>query len=319
MKGLSKDSASWHDVGDDGADQRIDNYLTRLLKGVPKSHIYRILRSGQVRINSGRIGPDYRVQAGDRVRIPPIRVAQSKTPPSGSAASKRFNARIVYEDDVLLVLDKPAGVAVHGGSGISFGIIEQLRQARPQAHFLELVHRLDRDTSGVLLLAKKRSALTALHEQLRAGRVQKFYLTFVHGAWREGRHDIRLPLNKYVLASGERRVSVREGGLASHTRIRVRQTWADFSLLEAELKTGRTHQIRVHLAHLGFPIAGDDKYGDFALNKDLARRGLKRMFLHACKTVVVHPQSGESIAFEAPLPEDLQEYLQRFDAASEVA
>lgn len=316
MKGLSKESATWHDVGESSADQRIDNYLTRLLKGVPKSHIYRILRSGEIRVNSGRVGPDYRLRAGDRVRIPPIRVAQRKPHP-GAAAAPRFDASILYEDDVLLVLDKPAGVAVHGGSGISFGVIEQLRHARPQAHFLELVHRLDRDTSGVLLLAKKRSALTALHEQLRAGRVQKSYLVLVHGPWRGRRQDIRLPLNKYVLASGERRVSVSEGGLPSHTIIRLKQRWAEFSLLEAELKTGRTHQIRVHLAHLGFPIAGDDKYGDFALNKQLARQGLKRMFLHACRTVIVHPRSGENIAFDAPLPEDLQGFVQRLDAASE--
>ena len=318
MKGLSKDSASWHDAGEDGDGQRIDNYLTRLLKGVPKSHIYRILRSGQVRVNSGRVGADYRVQAGDRVRIPPIRVAQRQAPLAPAVPIRRFEEHVLYEDDVLLVLDKPAGVAVHGGSGISFGVIEQLRHARPQAHFLELVHRLDRDTSGVLLLAKKRSALTALHEQLRAGRVEKFYLTLVRGAWRARQSDIRLPLNKYVLASGERRVSVREGGAVSHTRIRFRRKYADFSLLEAELKTGRTHQIRVHLAHLGFPIAGDDKYGDFALNKTLARQGLKRMFLHACKMIIVHPRSGERIALEAPLPQDLQEFLQRRDGTVEL-
>jgi 23S rRNA pseudouridine955/2504/2580 synthase len=316
MKELSKDSATWHDVGDNAADQRIDNYLTRLLKGVPKSHIYQILRSGQVRVNSGRVGPYYRIQAGDRLRIPPIRVAQRQTRPSGSAVAPHFDARIIHEDEVLLVLDKPAGTAVHGGSGISFGIIEQLRQVRPQTHFLELVHRLDRDTSGVLLLAKKRSALTALHEQLRAGRVQKYYLALVHGAWDRGRHDIKLPLHKYVLASGERRVNVREDGQTAHTRIQLRQSWADFSLLEAQLKTGRTHQIRVHLAHLGFPIAGDDKYGDFALNKALARQGLKHMFLHACKTVVVHPRSGESIAFEAPLPADLRGFLKRLDTTT---
>jgi 23S rRNA pseudouridine955/2504/2580 synthase len=313
MNELSKDSATWHDVGENVADQRIDNYLTRLLKGVPKSHIYQILRSGQVRVNSGRVGPHYRIQTGDRVRIPPIRVARRAATPTGASATPRFSARIVHEDEALLVLDKPAGVAVHGGSGINFGIIEQLRHARPEMHFLELVHRLDRDTSGILLLAKKRSALTALHEQLRAGHVQKYYLALVHGAWGRGRHEIRLPLHKYVLASGERRVSVREDGQTAHTRIQLRQSWADFSLLEAQLKTGRTHQIRVHLAHLGFPIAGDDKYGDFALNKALARQGLKRMFLHACKTVIVHPRSGESIAFEAPPPADLQGFLQRLD------
>jgi 23S rRNA pseudouridine955/2504/2580 synthase len=319
MKELSKDSATWHDVAEDAAGQRIDNYLTRLLKGVPKSHIYRILRGGEVRVNSGRIEPQYRVRLGDRVRIPPIRVSQRVARPATVSSAKRVAPRIVYEDEALLVLDKAAGVAVHGGSGVSLGLIEQLRHARPDARFLELVHRLDRDTSGVLLLAKKRSALTALHAQLRAGHVKKFYLALVHGVWQGPMQDIRVPLSKYVLASGERRVSVREGGLASHTRIRLRKRRGDYSLLEAELKTGRTHQIRVHLTHLGFPIAGDDKYGDFALNKQLARAGLKRMFLHACKIVVEHPQTGSSMAFEAPLPADLERFLERASRVAETA
>lgn len=311
MKELSK-AATWHEIAEEAAGQRIDNYLTRLLKGVPKSHIYRILRGGEVRVNSGRVDPQYRIQSGDRVRVPPIRIAtRSQAQPPGPG--KAIEPSIMHEDEALLVIDKPAGVAVHGGSGVSFGLIEQLRHARPNGRFLELVHRLDRDTSGVLLLAKKRSALTALHAQLRAGRVQKFYLTLVHGAWQARTQDIRLPLNKYVLPSGERRVSVREGGLASHTRARLRSRHGDYSLLEVELKTGRTHQIRVHLAHLGFPIAGDDKYGDFALNKALARQGLKRMFLHACKTVVIHPQTEQRIAFEAPLPQDLQAILAKLD------
>lgn len=316
MKGLSKDYASWHEVTDDAAGQRIDNYLTRLLKGVPKSHIYRIVRGGEVRVNSGRVAPQYRVHSGDRVRIPPIRVAQKAMPRSGARPGLQINVRVLYEDEVLLVVDKAAGVAVHGGSGISLGLIEQLRRARPEARFLELVHRLDRDTSGVLLLAKRRSVLTALHAQLRAGQVRKFYLTLVHGAWRGPSRDIRLPLNKYVLASGERRVSVKEGGLESHTRIRLRERRGEYSLLEAELKTGRTHQIRVHLAHLGFPIAGDDKYGDFALNRKLAGEGLKRMFLHACKTVIEHPVTGADVAFEAPLPEELQRFLDQLAPAT---
>ena len=315
MKELSK-AARWHDVGEDEAGQRIDNYLTRLLKGVPKSHLYRILRGGEVRVNSGRVGPQYRVRAGDRVRVPPVRVAARAEHSPPRTAGKRIRPRVLFEDDMLLVLDKPAGVAVHGGSGVSLGLIEQLRQSRPEARFLELAHRLDRDTSGVLLLAKKRSALTALHAQLRAGQVRKYYLTLVHGAWQRQGQDIRLPLNKYVLASGERRVSVKEGGLPSHTRIRLRERRGDFSLLEAELKTGRTHQIRVHLAHLGFPIAGDDKYGDFALNKEGARLGLKRMFLHARKTVIEHPVSGESMTFEAPLPPELERFLEHLPSAT---
>ena len=313
MKGLSKAAAAWHEVGEDSAGQRVDNYLTRLLKGVPKSHIYRILRSGEVRVNSGRVGPDYRLQPGDRLRIPPIRVAQRHKQPAGPVAG-RFEEPILYEDEALLALNKPAGLAVHGGSGVSFGVIEQLRHARPQEKFLELVHRLDRDTSGVLLLAKKRSALTALHEQLRSGRVQKYYLALVHGRWRNPKQSVKLSLNKYVLASGERRVSVAQDGLASHTVFTLKQAWPEFSLLEAELKTGRTHQIRVHLAHLGFPIAGDDKYGDYALNKQLVKQGLKRMFLHACKLVVTHPLTGNSIIFEAPLPAELQSFIKRLDA-----
>jgi len=314
MKGLSKDFATRHEVGEDAAGQRVDNYLTKLLKGVPKSHVYRILRSGEVRVNSGRIGPDYRLQPGDVLRIPPVRVAQRAQHALPPAAG-RLDAHILYEDDALLVLNKPSGVAVHGGSGISHGVIEQLRHGRPPSGFLELVHRLDRDTSGVLLLAKKRSALTALHEQLRSGRVQKYYLALVCGQWRNVKQSVKLALNKYVLASGERRVSVgKDGdGMASHTVFRLKQHWREFSLLEAELKTGRTHQIRVHLAHLGYPIAGDDKYGDFAHNKTLAKQGLKRMFLHAYKVVIEHPRSGEEMIFEAPLPEELQVFLKCLD------
>ncbi len=312
MKELSKESASWHEVDAESAGQRVDNYLMRLLKGVPKSHVYRILRSGEVRVNSGRVGPEHRLAAGDRLRLPPIRVAQRSRP---LAPAHGFDAAILYEDDALLVLDKPAGVAVHGGSGVSSGVVEQLRAARPAQRFLELVHRLDRDTSGVLMLAKKRSALTALHEQLRAGRVAKHYLVLVHGTWRNRRQNVRLPLTKYVSAAGERRVGVEADGLPAHTVFTLRRGMHEFSLLEAELKTGRTHQIRVHLAHLGFPIAGDDKYGDFALNKTLARRGLKRMFLHAEKVEIIHPASGEAIVFTAPLPRGLEAFLASLAAA----
>lgn len=308
MKGLSKDSASWHEVEAEAAGQRVDNYLTKHLKGVPKTHIYRILRSGEVRINSRRVGPDYRVQAGDRLRLPPLRTARRSPVPVLSPAT-RLKADVIFEDDCLLVIDKPAGVAVHGGSGISRGVIEHLRQERPECRFLELVHRLDRETSGVLLLAKRRSALTALHGQLRAGQVGKHYVALVKGDWHDGKRSVKLPLQKYVLASGERRVSVGRDGMPAHTVFRLQRNWSGFSLLEAELKTGRTHQIRVHLAHLGYPIAGDDKYGDFALNKRLARAGLKRMFLHACKAVFAHPQSGAMLTLEAPLPPELKAFL----------
>ena len=317
MNGLSKESTIWHNVEAEYARQRIDNYLTRLLKGVPKSHIYRILRSGEVRVNSGRVTPDYRLKTGDRLRIPPIRIAR-RPPRSDTPAVDRLSRHILYEDAVLLAIDKPAGLAVHGGSGISSGVVEQLRAARPQARFLELVHRLDRDTSGVLLLAKRRAALTNLHAQLRAGKVHKIYSVLVRGRWRHEKQNVRLPLGKHVLASGERRVSVSASGLPSHTVIHLKRTWPEFSLLEAELKTGRTHQIRVHLAHLGFPIAGDDKYGDFALNKQLAKQGLKRMFLHASRIVVAHPVSGQPVAFEAPLPPELRTFLARLDEPARI-
>jgi len=320
MKELSKDSATWHEVGAEAAGQRIDNYLTKRLKGVPKSHIYRILRSGEVRVNSRRVRAEYRLEEGDRLRVPPVRTStRSAGGAQGRAPVPVLQADILYEDDVLLVIDKPAGVAVHGGSGISHGIVEQLRAARPHAPFLELVHRLDRDTSGVLMLAKRRSALLALHRQLREGRVEKRYLALVKGRWRDARRSVRLPLDKYVLESGERRVAVKEEGAPAHTIFQLRQAWRDYSLVEAELKTGRTHQIRVHLAHLGFPIAGDDKYGDFALNKELARQGLKRMFLHSARTVIEHPRTGESLALEAPLPETLQAFLATLEEPRETA
>jgi 23S rRNA pseudouridine955/2504/2580 synthase len=313
MKGLSKESASWHEVGEEGEAQRVDNYLTRLLKGVPKSHVYRILRSGEVRVNSRRVGPDHRLQVGDRVRVPPIKTAARAEGPAAGTPKPRFTGRVIHEDDALLVIDKPAGTAVHGGSGVSSGVIEQLRHERPDARFLELVHRLDRDTSGVLVLAKKRSALTELHRQLREGGTQKLYLTLAKGRWTEAKRNVKLALHKYVLASGERRVRVQDDGQASQTIFRLKRAWSEFSLLEAELKTGRTHQIRVHLAHLGHPIAGDDKYGDFDLNKTLAKQGLKRMFLHAAKLTVVHPVSGQPVSFEAPLPPELAKFLKQLD------
>jgi 23S rRNA pseudouridine955/2504/2580 synthase len=314
MNGLSKDSATWHEVGEEGAAQRIDNYLVRLLKGVPKSHIYRILRSGEVRVNSARVGPDHRLTVGDRLRLPPVRRAvRPAAAVASTPAPARLAGHVLHEDEALLAIDKPAGMAVHGGSGVSVGVIEQLRRERPQARFLELVHRLDRQTSGVLLIAKKRSALTALHAQLREGQAHKFYLALVKGRWADTKRNVKMPLRKYVLGSGERRVRVEAEGQSAHTIFRRKGNRGAFTLLEAELKTGRTHQIRVHLAHLGFPIAGDDKYGDFELNKTLARRGLKRMFLHACRITVLHPASGEPATFEAPLAPDLPAFLRTLD------
>jgi 23S rRNA pseudouridine955/2504/2580 synthase len=312
MKDLGKNSVSRHRISEEAGGQRIDNYLLKILKGVPKSHVYRILRSGEVRVNSGRAKPAYRLRPGDELRLPPVRVA-ARAPRATPPPNAKLEHAILYEDEHLLVLNKPSGIAVHGGSGVSFGVIEQLRSQRPLARFLELVHRLDRDTSGLLLLAKKRSALTALHTELRAGRVQKYYLTLVKGKWRNAKQSVRLNLHKYVLASGERRVAVDTEGEQSHTVFDLQQAWREFSLLRAELKTGRTHQIRVHLAHLGYPIAGDDKYGDFAFNKDLARAGLKRMFLHASRVSFKHPATATMLTLEAPLPDELQNFLRTLD------
>ena len=309
MNDLRKESVTWAEIDEGSAGQRIDNFLCKHLKGVPKSHIYRILRSGEVRVNKKRVDQTCRLQLGDQVRIPPVRVAEQ--PERDYIPAAEFP--ILYEDDALLALDKPAGVAVHGGSGVSFGVIEQLRQARPQAKFLELVHRLDRETSGVLLLAKKRSALTALHEIMRERNSDKRYLTLVLGQWKNAKQHVKLPLHKFTRPDGERRVMVREDGQESHTVFALQKAWADFSLLEAQLKTGRTHQIRVHLAHLGFPIAGDDKYGDFPRNKELMKRGLKRMFLHAHSIAFAHPLTNAPLHLIAPLPKELQIFLDKLD------
>lgn len=296
-------------IDEAGEGQRIDNFLARHLKGVPKSHLYRILRSGEVRVNSKRVDATCRLILGDVVRIPPVRTAApAHVPPSGPVTS-RFEGKILFEDDALLVIDKPAGLAVHGGSGISRGVIEQLRLERPQARFLELVHRLDRETSGVLLLAKKRSALVALHEAIRGNAMEKRYLILVCGVWKDKKRKVRLPLKKYTLESGERRVSVDDGGQMSETVFHLRQAFDEFTLLEAELITGRTHQLRVQLAHLGFPIAGDDKYGNYDFNKQLQRRGLKRMFLHSAETVIRHPLNGNELRLVAPLPPELLHFL----------
>jgi 23S rRNA pseudouridine955/2504/2580 synthase len=309
MKDLSKDSVTWLEVGEEAEGQRIDNFLLRIAKGVPKSHIYRIVRSGEVRVNKGRVAADYRLQVGDQLRVPPMRTAER---PSQAAVPAR-DFEMALEDDALIVIDKPAGVAVHGGSGVSFGVIEQLRRARPLAKFLELAHRLDRDTSGLLVVAKKRMALVKLHDQFRDGAISKRYLALVKGRWRNELQHVRLPLYKYLTADGERRVSVNPEGKPSHSIVRLVVRWENFSLVEVELKTGRTHQIRVHLSHLGFPIAGDDKYGDFPLNKDLQKAGLKRMFLHAAKLALPHPLSGAPLVLESPLPAELRSFVEKLD------
>jgi 23S rRNA pseudouridine955/2504/2580 synthase len=294
-------------VDDESAGQRLDNYLLRLLKGVPKTHIYRVIRSGEVRVNKGRAAADTRVAAGDRIRLPPMRAAdRSAAPP---APAREFS--VLFEDEQLLAITKPAGVAVHGGSGVSSGVIEQLRQARLHqsggARFLELVHRLDKDTSGVLLLAKKRSALTALQDQFRARETGKSYVALVFGAWPPKLKVIDQPLHKTLDAAGERHVRVvsptNDDGRRSITLIKAMQAHGDCTLLDLSIKTGRTHQIRVHLAHAGHPIVGDPKYGDFALNKAFAREHrYSRMFLHARELAFDHPASGERIVVQAALP-----------------
>ena len=290
------------EIGEEHASQRIDNFLLRELKGVPKSHVYRVLRSGEVRVNSGRIGPDYRLQVGDRVRIPPVRVS------AAVKTARPAEFPVVHEDAALLVVDKPSGVAVHGGSGVSFGVIESLRASRPQAKLLELAHRLDRDTSGLLIVAKKRSALVELHRMLRDGEVDKTYVAIVKGTPAERSFDIDEPLHKYVSGSGERRVSVKEGGQRALTRVKVTRAGKEFSQLEVRLLTGRTHQIRVHLAHAGHPVIGDDKYGDFELNRTLAKRGARRLMLHAARLAFSHPLTQERLKLQAPVPPEMARF-----------
>lgn len=298
-------------VDEAGEGQRLDNFLLRLLKGVPKTHVYRVIRSGEVRVNKGRAAADTRLALGDEVRVPPVRTAQRDE--AAPAPAREFP--IVFEDEHLLVVDKPAGVAVHGGSGVSFGVIEQLRRARPQAKFLELVHRLDKETSGLLMLAKKRSALTALQDQLRQRETGKTYAALVPGAWPDKLKVIDVPLHKFLTGEGERRVRTVEPGhedaKRSITLVKVARRFRDFTLLEVTIKTGRTHQIRVHLAHAGHAIVGDPKYGDFALNKALARGPAKfeRMFLHARRLRFVHPATGAEIGLEAPLPAECEAFL----------
>lgn len=328
-------------IDDDGAGQRLDNYLVRQLKGVPKTHVYRIIRSGEVRVNKGRAQAETRLQAGDVVRLPPVRVserasekAQAMAEQVAAASSSRVPAKefaVLYEDECLLAINKPAGVAVHGGSGVSFGVIEQLRMARPQAKFLELVHRLDRETSGILLVAKKRSALKNLQDQFRERETGKTYLAMVVGQWPANKKVLDKSLHKYLLPDGERRVKVVSkddpDGMPSLTLVKVRAAGGvgaagsalaseaprGYSLLEVTIKTGRTHQIRVHLASEGMPIAGDDKYGDFDWNKELARANsptpLKRMFLHAWRLQCNHPATGTRLELQADLPGELARFL----------
>ena len=323
MPPISKEHVNYFQIGAGEDGQRLDNFLVKILKGVPKSHIQRIIRAGEVRVNKRRAKADSRLQEGDEVRIPPVRVAQKATVAAGTPPPREF--AVVFEDEALLVINKPAGVAVHGGSGVSFGVIEQLRRSRPQAGYLELVHRLDKDTSGLLMVAKKRSALVRLHEALRQDHPKKVYLALGVGAWPEGVRQVRAPLVKYTGAQGEKMVRVDAEGQAAQTLFRVEQVFSGtllhqvglshLSYVEATLKTGRTHQIRVHMQSQGCPIAGDERYGDYTANKRLHKLGLRRMFLHAWRLELSHPLSGEPLALEAPLPEELQNLLVLLRAA----
>lgn len=329
MHAISKDSVSLITVAEHEAGQRLDNYLIKILKGVPKSHIHRIIRAGEVRLNKKRCKPDSRIQTGDLLRIPPVRTAEKQR--SSENRAQAVPAReftIIYEDDALLVIDKPAGTAVHGGSGVSFGVIEQIRRARPETRYLELVHRLDKDTSGLLMIAKKRSALVKLHEAIRNDHPKKIYLALGVGKLPNDSFHVKLPLFKYTGAQGEKMVRVSEDGQSAHTIFRVLNRFSDdllhqvglsqLTLVQATLKTGRTHQIRVHLQSQHCPIAGDERYGDYQANKRLQKLGLKRMFLHAAELHLDHPLTGEKLILKAPLPQDLAQFVLMLENAGKV-
>lgn len=300
------------EIGAEQAGQRIDNFLVTRLKGVPKSAIYRMIRKGEVRVNKGRIKPEYKLESGDIVRVPPVRTAQKDEAPVfiGDQLKSQLEASILFEDNGLIVLNKPSGLAVHGGSGVSLGVIEALRQIRPQQKFLELVHRLDRDTSGVLLVAKKRSVLRQLHDDLKEGRVKKTYQALLYGRWNGRQHRIEAPLKKFDLASGERVVRVSQEGKPSLTFFEQKHLFENATLVEASPVTGRTHQIRVHAQFAGHPIAGDDKYIPREQDAYFRDKGLKRLFLHAFR-IEFNDSEGKRRNFEAPLPQDLQDLLNR--------
>ncbi|MFS1563485.1 MAG: 23S rRNA pseudouridine(955/2504/2580) synthase RluC [Candidatus Arsenophonus phytopathogenicus] len=298
-------------IDNDEAGQRIDNFLLTRLKGVPKSMIYRIIRKGEVRINSSRIKPEYKIQAGDLIRIPPVRLAEKQQNVISAKLDKvaALTDYILYEDEHLLVLNKPSGIAVHGGSGVNFGVIEALRALRPEARFLELVHRLDRETSGVLLIAKKLSALRLLHQQLRLKQMQKQYVALVKGQWPSHIKVIQAPLLKNILQSGERIVKVSVDGKHSETHFKIEECFSNATLVNASPMTGRTHQIRVHAQYAKHPIAFDNRYGDRNFDQQLTITGLKRLFLHASALMFIHPASGEKLTFNAPLDQKLKSCL----------
>lgn len=306
MNEINQNQVNFYTVSEADENQRLDNLLIKLLKGVPKSHLYRIIRSGEVRINKARCLVNDKVQLGDLIRIPPIQISES------SQLKKVIPAAtfpVIFEDDYYLIINKPHGIACHGGSGISFGVIEQLRQAKLYK-FLELAHRLDKETSGILILAKKRLALVELQEQMKNNQITKEYFALTIGAWRDEKRNVKAPIYKYTNKDGERRVRIdQELGQFAHTIFTLKKKYSQFSLVNADLQTGRTHQIRIHLQHLGFPIAGDEKYGDFEQNKLINKQGLKRMFLHAHHIKFIHPITKQAVEIHCPLPPELTGFI----------
>ncbi len=311
---LSPDKVNFVRIGEDSEGQRTDNFLMKIAKGVPKSHIYRLLRNGEVRVNKKRVQADTRLELDDIVRVPPIRTSSKNAAEKKAAPISDDSLPVLFEDEHLLIVDKPAGLACHGGSGIAFGLIERLRASRPNQPFLELAHRLDRDTSGAIIVCKSRKALVRLQASMREGGIDKHYRTLVKGDWVNDRQHVKFPLFKYVTKEGERRVRVdRENGVPAHSVFTLLRRYGTVSYLDVELLTGRTHQIRVHAAESGFPLVGDDKYGDFVFNKAAARGvlGVKfsRMFLHAFHLTFEHPVTHEKLEIEAPLPAACSELL----------
>ena len=310
---LPADRVTYVEIGEDAAGQRLDNYLVRVAKGVPKSHIYRVVRQGEVRVNRKRAKAELKLETGDVLRIPPMRVSQRPVTQAPAAPFAEGAIPVLYEDRHLLVVNKPAGIAAHGGSGISYGLIERLRATHTDEPMLELCHRLDKETSGAIVIAKTRKALVRMHDLMKAGGVEKHYFTLVKGDWVNERQHVRLPLERYLLASGERRVRVSAEGMKAHSIFTQLERFGAVTFLDVELKTGRTHQIRVHACASGHPLVGDDKYGDFEFNKAVAQGTLgmpfKRMFLHAARLAFEHPVSGEALDIRAPLPPECEGLL----------
>ncbi len=309
MNEINHKQINYYNVQESDHNQRIDNLLVKLLKGVPKSHIYRIIRSGEVRINKARCEASTKVALADIIRIPPIRIAATDIDRSKIIPAASFP--IIFEDDYFLIINKPAGVACHGGSGVAFGVIEQLRKGM-NYKFLELAHRLDKETSGILILAKKRLALVSIQDMMRNNQITKEYYALTLGRWVDDKRNLKAPIHKYLNKDGERRVKIDpEHGVFAHTIFTVVNKYTNYTLVNADLQTGKTHQIRIHCQHLGYPIAGDEKYGDFELNRQLQKSGLKRMFLHAHHMQFTHPLTGQICELNCPLPPELSKFLEK--------